>query len=175
MKPAGFLRRSIRVGRSLRQAAREKWRGFARSLVGRLFGGKAHCRSLGFPRIPVEFYGVDGLPAAFLTESRTRGPVMCSVAGIRGSLGMTRVGLPLSSRIANRMNEKQVPPLRSPEFLSRLVALANFMRLSLMKAAHVDLSDVAKQEFGYATVGMTNLFGGRGLKRQIALFRSFHP
>jgi hypothetical protein len=57
--------------------------------------------------------------------------------------------------------EQQVPPLRSPEFLSRLVALANFMRLSLMKAAHVDLSDVAKQEFGYATVGMTNLFEGR--------------
>ena len=53
------------------------------------------------------------------------------------------------------MDRKQVPPLRSPEFLSRLVALANFMRLSLMKAAHVDLSDVAKQEFGYATVGMT--------------------
>ena len=45
--------------------------------------------------------------------------------------------------------------LRSPEFLSRLVALADFMRLSLMKAAHADLSDVAKQEFGFATVGMT--------------------
>ncbi len=54
----------------------------------------------------------------------------------------------------------QIPPLRSPEFLSRLVALANFMRLSLTKAAHEDLSDIAKQEFGYATVGMTNLFGG---------------
>ena len=45
--------------------------------------------------------------------------------------------------------------LRFPEFLSRLVALADFMRLSLMKAAHVDLSDVAKQEFGYAPVEMT--------------------
>ncbi len=30
------------------------------------------------------------------------------------------------------------------------MALANFMRLSLMKAAHVHLSDMAKQEFGYA-------------------------
>ena len=58
----------------------------------------------------------------------------------------------------------QIPPLRSPEFLSRLVALANFMRSSLTKTAHVDLSYVAKQEFGYATVGMTNLFGGTGLK-----------
>jgi hypothetical protein len=47
-----------------------------------------------------------------------------------------------------------------------LVALANFMRLSLMKAAHVDLSDVAKQEFGYAPVGMTRgeeRFQGRRL------------
>ena len=34
---------------------------------------------------------------------------------------------------------KQVPPLRSPEFLSRLVALANFMRSSSEKTAHVDL------------------------------------
>ena len=33
----------------------------------------------------------------------------------------------------------QIPPLRYPEFLSRLMALANFMRLSLMKAAHADL------------------------------------
>ena len=90
------------------------WRaGFVSSLEGPWFGVKAHCRSLGFPRIPVEFYGVDELHAAFLTESRTRGPVMCSVAGIRGSLGMTRVGLPLSSRIASGMAEKQVPPLRS--------------------------------------------------------------
>jgi hypothetical protein len=53
----------------------------------------------------------------------------------------------------------QIPPLRSPEFLSRLVALANFMRSSLTKTAHVDLSDGAKQEFGYAPVGMTK---GRG-------------
>jgi hypothetical protein len=33
----------------------------------------------------------------------------------------------------------QIPPLRSPEFLSRLVALADFMRSSLEKTAHVDL------------------------------------
>jgi hypothetical protein len=59
-----------------------------------------------------------------------------------------------------RWGAPQIPPLRSPEFLSRLAALANFMRSSLTKTAHVDLSDVAKQEFGYAPVGMTNLFGG---------------
>jgi hypothetical protein len=37
----------------------------------------------------------------------------------------------------------QIPPLRYPEFLSRLVALADSMRLSLMKAAHVELSGAA--------------------------------
>jgi hypothetical protein len=45
--------------------------------------------------------------------------------------------------LSGRWGAQQVPPLRSPEFLSRLVALANFMRLSLMKAAHVDLSGAA--------------------------------
>jgi hypothetical protein len=71
--------------------------------------------------------------------------------------------------VENHFQERaftQIPPLRSPEFLSRLVALANFMRLSLMKAAHVDLSDVAKQEFGYAPGGMTRgeeRFQGRRL------------
>jgi hypothetical protein len=38
-----------------------------------------------------------------------------------------------------RWGAQQVPPLRSPEFLSRLVALADFMRSSLEKTAHVDL------------------------------------
>ena len=55
------------------------------------------------------------------------------------------------------INKPQISPLRSPEFLLRLMALAGFMRLSLMKAALVDLSDVAKQEFGYAPVEMTKL------------------
>jgi hypothetical protein len=34
----------------------------------------------------------------------------------------------------------------TPDFLLMLVALANFMRLSLMKAAHVVVSGAAKQE-----------------------------
>jgi hypothetical protein len=38
----------------------------------------------------------------------------------------------------------QVPPLRYPNFLSSLVALANFMRLSLRKVAHVTLDGAAK-------------------------------
>jgi hypothetical protein len=37
----------------------------------------------------------------------------------------------------------QIPPLRSPEFLSRVVALADIMRLSLREAAYVDLSGAA--------------------------------
>ena len=38
-----------------------------------------------FPGFPVEFGGVDGLHAAFLTESRTRGPVWCCVTGNPGT------------------------------------------------------------------------------------------
>ncbi len=34
----------------------------------------------------------------------------------------------------------------TPDFLLVLVALANFMRLSLLKAAHAVLSSAAKQE-----------------------------
>ncbi len=63
--------------------------------------------------------------------------------------------------LCEELRKPQISPLRYAEFLSRLVALANFMRLSLMKAAHVDLSDIAKQEFGYATVEMTILLTHR--------------
>jgi len=35
-----------------------------------------------------------------------------------------------------------------PDFLRRLVALIHFMRLSLMKGAHADLSSTAWQEIG---------------------------
>jgi len=43
-------------------------------------------------------------------------------------------------------------PSASPDFLLILVALANSMRLSLKKAAHVTLSSIARQESGF---GMT--------------------
>ena len=107
---------------------------------------------------------LDELHAAFLTESRTRGSV-CRAKQDPGTTPNEQNGWGRICELTWRAlvwgkGAPQIPPLRSPEFLSRLVALANFMRLSLMKAAHVDLSDVAKQEFGYATVGMTNLFGG---------------
>jgi hypothetical protein len=58
------------------------------------------------------------------------------------------VNLLIGSRLG--IGAQQVPPLRSPEFLPRVVALPSFMRSSLEKTAHVDLSNVAKQEFGGA-------------------------
>ena len=57
------------------------------------FGKGENCRSLGFPGFPVELGGVDSLYAAFLNESRTRGPVESSVVGNPGTLGMTKVGI----------------------------------------------------------------------------------
>ena len=73
---------------------------------------EAHCSSLGVPRIPVEVYGVDELHAAFLTESRTRGPVMCSVAGIRGLLGMTKGRVAVARKNCWWEGKQQIPPLR---------------------------------------------------------------
>jgi hypothetical protein len=42
-----------------------------------------------YPGFPVEVGGVAELHAAFLNESRTRGPVWCSVTGNPGTLGRT--------------------------------------------------------------------------------------
>jgi hypothetical protein len=44
------------------------------------------------------------------------------------------------------MEGRTAGPSASPDFLLVLVALANSMRLSLMKAAHAALSGVARQE-----------------------------
>jgi hypothetical protein len=54
---------------------------------------------------------------------------------------------PLSKNIP-RKGPQNCRSLRyaTPNFLLRLVALMSFMRLSLMKAAHVALSGAAKQE-----------------------------
>jgi hypothetical protein len=40
-------------------------------------------------------------------------------------------------------------PQRTPDFLSSLLALANFMRLSLMKAAHAGVGGAPCRKFGY--------------------------
>src|ERR1700723_802073 len=40
-------------------------------------------------------------------------------------------------------------PKRTPDFLSSLLALANFMRLSLMKAAHAGVGGAPCRKFGY--------------------------
>jgi hypothetical protein len=47
-----------------------------------------------------------------------------------------------------------------PDFLWKLVALVNIMRLSLKKGAHALVSSAAWQESGYAPVEMTSLFEG---------------
>jgi hypothetical protein len=52
--------------------------------------GPQNCRSLGYPGFPVELGGACELHAPFLTERRTRGIVLCCVAGNPGSLGMTK-------------------------------------------------------------------------------------
>jgi hypothetical protein len=44
-----------------------------------------------------------------------------------------------------------VHPSPSPDFLLKLVALANFMRLSLMKGARAALSGAAQQEIRFAS------------------------
>ena len=60
----------------------------------------------------------------------------------------------------------QIPPLRSPDFLFNLVALMNFMCLSLRRGAHVDMSGAAWQEirvrFGRDDKGTAVLPGGIG-------------
>jgi hypothetical protein len=56
------------------------------------------------------------------------------------------------TRMAHRRSARFAPP----DFLLRLVALANFMRLSLTKGAHATLSSAAWQEI---RVGMTKRRG----------------
>jgi hypothetical protein len=74
-----------------------------------------------------------------LRERRIRDFVRCCVAGNPGAL---------RSKNISRKGPRNCRSLRyaTPNFLLRLVALMSFMRLSLMKAAHVALSGAAKQE-----------------------------
>jgi hypothetical protein len=54
------------------------------------FGGRPS------PGFPVELSGLGKVHAPFLTERRTRGPVLCYVAGNPASLGMTKGRVVLS-------------------------------------------------------------------------------
>ena len=47
---------------------------------------------------------------------------------------------------ARQLSSPKLACAASPDFLSRLVALANFMRLSLRKAAYAAMSSAAWQE-----------------------------
>jgi hypothetical protein len=51
-----------------------------------------------------------------------------------------------------RREEPQISPLRYPDFLQKLVAPANIMRLSLRKGAHATLSTAAWQEIRVRSV-----------------------
>jgi hypothetical protein len=65
----------------------------------------------------------------------------------RGEKKPRSTTLPRSKNISSkgRLNRRSLR-YATPDFLLSLVALANFMRLSLRKAAHADLSTAAQQE-----------------------------
>ncbi len=62
--------------------------------------------------------------------------------------GKKRFSAPVEKHFHERSAELQIPPLRyaPPDFLWNLLALANFMLLSLLKAAHAAISGAAWQE-----------------------------
>jgi hypothetical protein len=61
-----------------------------------------------YPGFPVEVGGVAELHAAFLNESRTRGPVWCSVTGNPGTLGRTWGTLRCSAHIAQQFGRQPI-------------------------------------------------------------------
>jgi len=64
----------------------------------------------------------------------------------------------MTSEERNYTGNKSVGWPTCPDFLQRLVGLTHFMRLSLMKGAHADLSSTARQE-----IGVKPYFGWSGL------------
>ena len=119
--------------------------------------GKQQVRPLRSPGFPVGVVGVGQLHAAFSTESRTRGRRRVArgrksgyapVPRQAGTGGMTILW---ENQRNGNLCARAGAHCRSlhcatPNFLSRLVASANFMRLSLRKAAHAALSSAAWQE-----------------------------
>jgi hypothetical protein len=65
-----------------------------------------------YPGFPVEIGGVVELHAAFLEESRTRGPVWCCVTGNLGTLGRTWGTLRYSARKGGDGTQSQVAFIR---------------------------------------------------------------
>jgi hypothetical protein len=74
---------------------------------------------------------------------------------IRGSVGMTEGRAAL--RFASGVGRENCRSLHcaTPDFLSSSVGPANFMRLSLKKAAHMALGGARNRKSGFAAVGMT--------------------
>jgi hypothetical protein len=74
---------------------------------------------------------------------------------IRGSVRMTEGRAAL--RFASGVGRENCRSLHcaTPDFLSSSVGPANFMRLSLKKAAHMALGGARNRKSGFAAVGMT--------------------
>ena len=98
------------------------------------------------------------VPACRGTEAQRRGGI-CSFTFVHKRIcrGPSRLPVPFLHQA------KLQVPYATPNSLSRLVALANFLRLSLRKAAYVALGGIVMQEIGSASVprqagtgGMTN-------------------
>jgi hypothetical protein len=114
---ASFMRLSLRKAAhaALSTAAQQEIR--VRSVENIPKKGPRNCRSLGFPGFPVELGVISELHAAFLNESRTRGPLWCRAVGN--------------------------PGCAPPGFLLRSVGSSNYMRLSSPKGAHAAVSGAA--------------------------------
>jgi hypothetical protein len=65
--------------------------------------------------------------------------------------------------VENRKRNRRSLHCATPDFVSRLVALANFMRLSVRKAAHAAISSAAWQEIRVRSGRDDNSFAGEGL------------
>jgi hypothetical protein len=99
---------------------------------------KATAGPSAFSEFPVRPGGVGRLHAAFLKESRIRGRCESSVVGNPEYARDDKwrvVTFIRGCRIGWTEKQQQVPRL-SQDFLSGLVALVDFMRLSLKKAAY---------------------------------------
>src|SRR5271156_905343 len=93
MEPAGrryFDSTAVETCEKSCQRKRVVWLLNCNLYIGVCAPGEAHRNWTGAPRspgVPVKLGGVGVLHAAFLTESRIRGRVRCSVKEIRGNVG----------------------------------------------------------------------------------------
>jgi hypothetical protein len=127
-----------------------------------------------YPGFPVESGGVVELHAAFLKRKpHTR--FFLTLRNRKSGYAGANVGHPSPnevdcatfSRVPQKINCRSLH-CPTPDFLSGLVALANFMRLSLKKAAHGAIHCAVLQEIRVRSDGMTN----RHLVRDLVVCRA---